>query len=106
MYLCIFAVLFVFSKCFECILGRIGWGAHWRHLTNATEPSVFGGDGLMSNYFDHLLVLCDCLINFVTLSFVFIAIHFAVRQLMRCLCCCAIFVIMNSERSADTDTVI
>ena len=80
MYLCIFAVLFVFSKCFECILGRIGWGAHWRHLTNATEPCVFGGDGLMSNYFDHLLVFCDCLVNFVTLSFVFITIHFAVQQ--------------------------
>jgi len=31
------------------------WGAHWRHLNNATEPSMCGG--LMSNYFDHLLRL-------------------------------------------------
>jgi len=20
------------------------WGAHWRHLANTTEPSMFGGD--------------------------------------------------------------
>jgi len=32
------------------------WGAHWRHLANAIEPSMFGGDAaFLSNYFDHLL---------------------------------------------------
>ena len=34
--------------------------AHWRHLTNTIEPSI---SGLVSNYFDHLLVFvlgaCD-----------------------------------------------
>jgi len=30
------------------------WGAHWCHLANTTEPSMCG---LMSNYFDHLLLL-------------------------------------------------
>jgi len=32
--------------------------ARWRHLTNTTEPSVFGGDAVLcQNYFDHLLHL-------------------------------------------------
>ena len=36
--------------------GFLCMGAHWRHLANMTEPSMFGGDAaLMSNYFDHLL---------------------------------------------------
>jgi len=34
--------------------GRITWGAHWRHLTKTTEPSMCGGDAaLCQNYFDH-----------------------------------------------------
>ena len=33
------------------------WGAHWRHLVNTTQPSVRRRCGLMSNYFDHLLLL-------------------------------------------------
>jgi len=35
------------------------WRAHWRHLANTIEPSICGGDacGLMSNYYDHLLLL-------------------------------------------------
>ena len=23
------------------------WGAHWRHLANATEPSICGGDAAL-----------------------------------------------------------
>ena len=31
--------------------------AHWRHLANTTEPSVYGGDVVsVSIYFDHLLL--------------------------------------------------
>ena len=33
-------------------------GAHWRHLTNTTEPSMCGG--VMPNYFDHLLLTLKC----------------------------------------------
>jgi len=34
----------------------ISWGASCRHLANAIEPSVCGGDAaFLSNYFDHLL---------------------------------------------------
>ena len=33
----------------------IRWDAHWRHLANANEPSMCGGDAsFLSNYFDHL----------------------------------------------------
>jgi len=36
----------------------VTWGALWRHLANAIEPSVCSGDAaFLSNYFDHLLVL-------------------------------------------------
>ena len=29
--------------------------AHWRHLANAIEPSMYRGDGaFLSSYFDHL----------------------------------------------------
>jgi len=33
--------------------------AHWRHLVNATEPSVCSDEVVicMSNYYDHLLTL-------------------------------------------------
>jgi len=38
----------------------MGCTAHWRHLANTTEPSVtvrvLRRCGLMSNYFDHLIV--------------------------------------------------
>ena len=33
------------------------WGAHWRHLKNATEPSMCGGEAALSNYFDHLFLM-------------------------------------------------
>ena len=35
------------------------WGAHWRNLTNTTEPSVCGGDAA----FDHLLNIPLCFIR-------------------------------------------
>jgi len=25
------------------------WGAHWRHLTNTTEPSMCGGDAAITH---------------------------------------------------------
>ena len=31
------------------------WDAHWRHLANTSEPSMCGGDAVLSNYFEHLL---------------------------------------------------
>jgi len=32
----------------------IRWGAHWRYLANAIEPSMCGGDAtFLSNYFEH-----------------------------------------------------
>jgi len=37
--------------------------AHWRHLANTIESSVCGGS-LMSNYFDHLLLLLLILLSF------------------------------------------
>ena len=31
--------------------------AHWRHLANAIEPSMCGGDAVfLSNYFDYLFI--------------------------------------------------
>ena len=30
------------------------WGARWRHLANATEPSMCGGDA--ANNFDHFFI--------------------------------------------------
>jgi len=45
------------------------WGAHWRHLANAIEPSVFGGNvAFLSNYFDHLLLLLGRRSSMVCLS--------------------------------------
>jgi len=45
------------------------WGAHWRHLANTIEPSVLGGDAaLLSNYFDHLLLLLGRWSSVVCLS--------------------------------------
>jgi len=38
-------------------------GEHWRHLANTTEPSVCGGDAVLSNYFDHLLLLLDSIVR-------------------------------------------
>jgi len=37
------------------VLGR---GAHWHHLVNRIEPSMWSGDvAFLSNYFDHLINL-------------------------------------------------
>jgi len=34
-------------------------GARWRNLVNTIEPAVYGGDAaFLSNYFDHLVLLC------------------------------------------------
>jgi len=35
---------------------RITWGARWCNLLNTIKPSMCGGRGLSSNYFDHLLL--------------------------------------------------
>ena len=51
------------SRC--CLGGRIGcvhvsiikWVAHWRHLANMTNINVRRRCGLMSHYFNHLLLL-------------------------------------------------
>jgi len=34
----------------------IRWSAHWCHLANTTDPSMYDGCGLLSNYFGHLLL--------------------------------------------------
>jgi len=34
--------------------------AHWRHLANTIEPSLCGGDAVLtSNYFDHLFFMAN-----------------------------------------------
>jgi len=33
------------------------WGAYSRHMANTIEPSMCGGDGLMSNGFDHSIII-------------------------------------------------
>jgi len=35
-------------------------GAHWRHLVNTTEPSMYGGDAALCQI-DHLLVIRNTL---------------------------------------------
>jgi len=37
------------------------WGAHWRHLKNTTEPSMFGGDVALCQI---TLTTCDWLMHF------------------------------------------
>jgi len=38
-------------------LGFTRWDAYWRNLANTIKPSMCGGDAVLSNYFDHLLLL-------------------------------------------------
>ena len=39
-------------------------GIHWRHLANAIEPSMCGGDAaFLPNYFDHLF-MCAMFLRF------------------------------------------
>jgi len=39
---------FTFAICMmSFLLAFYIWGAHWRHLANTTEPSVWGGDAAL-----------------------------------------------------------
>jgi len=42
------------------ILAFYIWGAHWRHLTNTTEPSMCGGDAALCQI---TLTTCYCLLR-------------------------------------------
>jgi len=39
---------------------RIRWGAHWRHLENTTEASIFRGDAAFSS--NYLLIFETCVV--------------------------------------------
>jgi len=70
-------------------------GAHWRHLTNATDPFVCGGDAALSQItFDHHLLVCIvCVVR-----------DYRKLNIIQLVCCLAVREIWNLQELSGFST--